>query len=328
MRGSVGLLLALSLAPVGCAGYRAVERSGPEELAWPAQDPRIRLQSVIDLGEGLESGPRRLLNRIADRAAPVPFERPYALAWDDEHLLVADPGAGRVASIAPGGRVALSAEGLFRQPIGIAACRSGIVVTDAAAGTVTLLDRELRLERRLVTGMSRPTGVVCAGDRLFVVETAAHRVRVMESDGDWRTVGDRGEMPGDFNYPTSIAVDGATLLVGDTLNFRIQRLDPESGDPIGAFGRLGDSPGEMPRIKGVAVDRLGHVWVSDAHLDRVSVYDPDGRLLISIGRRGEAAGEFSFPAGIAAHPDGRIAVADSLNRRVQVFRVLDDGGRS
>ena len=77
----------------------------------------------------------------------------------------------------------------------------------------------------------------------------------------------------------------------------------------------------MPRLKSVAVDAQGHLWVSDAHLDRVSLYDDRGALLISIGGRGDEPGRFSFPAGIAAHADGRVAVVDSLNRRVQLFRV-------
>jgi hypothetical protein len=43
---------------------------------------------------------------------------------------------------------------------------------------------------------------------------------------------------------------------------------------------------------------------------------------MNLGGTGVEPGEFSFPSGIAAHPDGRVAVVDSLNRRVQVFRLL------
>ena len=71
----------------------------------------------------------------------------------------------------------------------------------------------------------------------------------------------------------------------------------------------------MPRI----VDSEGRIWVTDGHLDRVSLYDEDGNLLISIGGTGSSPGEFSFPTGIAVHPDGRVAIVDSLNRRLQIF---------
>jgi sugar lactone lactonase YvrE len=119
-----------------------------------------------------------------------------------------------------------------------------------------------------------------------------------------------------------VAIAGGSLLVGDTLNFRVQRIDLETGAAEGVFGQLGDAPGEMPRIKGLAVDAAGQLWVSDAHTDRVSLYTADGRLLLTLGGRGVDPGRFSFPAGIAAHPDGRVAVADSFNRRIQVFRIV------
>jgi DNA-binding beta-propeller fold protein YncE len=147
-------------------------------------------------------------------------------------------------------------------------------------------------------------------------------VVVLEPDGSRHFIGYRGNGDGAFNFPTTLAAANGWLWVGDTLNFRIQRLDPNSGVVLGTFGRLGDHAGEMPRIKGIAIDSAGHPWVSDAHLDRVSVYSTEGELLISIGSGGSAPGQFSFPAGVAAHPSGRVAVVDMLNRRVQIFRVM------
>ncbi|MHC4989770.1 MAG: SMP-30/gluconolactonase/LRE family protein, partial [Planctomycetota bacterium] len=139
-------------------------------------------------------------------------------------------------------------------------------------------------------------------------------------------VGERGETPGGFNFPTFLTVDGDVLWVADAMNFRVQRFDVVSGKYLGSFGSLGDAPGEMPRIKGIAVDRDGHLWVADGHLDRVSLYDLDGSFLLSIGGSGTGPAEFSFPAGIAADEDGRVVVADSLNRRLKIFRVLERHG--
>ena len=107
------------------------------------------------------------------------------------------------------------------------------------------------------------------------------------------------------------------------MNFRIQRVDASSGRPLGAFGQLGDAPGEMPRLKGISVDSAGHVWVADAYLDQVLLYDDRGNFLLAIGNSGSGTGEFLFPAGIAASRDGTVAVADSLNRRLKVFRILE-----
>jgi DNA-binding beta-propeller fold protein YncE len=202
----------------------------------------------------------------------------------------------------------------------------GILVSDPATGRVLLLDPDLRLVRILAAGLRRPTGVACDDDHVYVIETARHRVVVFGHDGVLKSsIGRRGTDVGQFNFPTAVAFDGPTLVVGDTLNFRVQRLDPETGAFRSAFGRLGDVPGEMPRLKGMAFDAAGQLWVSDAHTDTVSLFTPAGALLVSLGGRGTAPGRFSFPAGVAASKDGRIAVVDAFNRRVQVFRLL---GRS
>jgi hypothetical protein len=326
---SPGLLRVLApvllAGAIGCSSHRAVTIKGPEDLVWPADNPRIRLQSLVDLQNTKSGGAARVVSWLGgEKQIPI-FQRPYAVAWDGEDLLVTDPDIGRVARIARRGRITLSPEGLFVHPIGIAACPQGIVVTDSGAGKLALLDRELEHVRWLWEDLSRPTGVGCDGERIFLVETAAHRIRVLGPDGEQRKLGGRGPEPGEFNFPAPIAVHGGDLLVGDTLNFRIQRVDPASGRSLQMFGQLGDAAGETPRIKGVAVDAAGRIWVTDAILDQLSLYDEDGRFLLSIGGTGLEPGQFSFPAGIAAHPDGRVVVADSLNRRLQVFDLLEPG---
>ena len=319
-----GTLFALLLLAAGCTNYRALEFRPAGEPGWPADNPRVRLQSVIELHGRLERNAARLLSRLGGDEATFAFRRPYAVAWDGEDLLVTDPDAGRVARIDQRGRIHLSPERALAHPIGLAVCRSGIVVTDAVEGKVALLDRELRRVRWLAEDLHRPTGVACSGERVFVVETGAHRVLVLTPDGEPQSFGERGTASGDFNFPTSIALDGEALLIGDTLNFRIQRL-AANGEALGGFGQLGDSPGEMPRTKGITIDSAGQIWVTDAHLDRVTLYAADGKLLISLGTRGEGLAQFSFPAGVAAHPDGRVAVVDSFNRRLQVFQLVDRG---
>ena len=189
-----------------------------------------------------------------------------------------------------------------------------------------MLDRELKLIRWVARDLDRPTGVACSTSRVFVAETAHHRILVFGPGDRREAIGRRGNGPGEFNFPTSLTLDSGKLIVGDTLNFRIQRVEPATGRFLDSFGTLGDAPGEMPRLKGIAVDRAGHLWVADAHMDRVSIFLREGRLLLSLGGSGDRVDEFSFPAGIAAHPDGRVAVVDSLNRRVKIFRVAPEGG--
>jgi DNA-binding beta-propeller fold protein YncE len=322
------LVLALGLAATGCTVGRSADAIDPSDLAWPREGARVALERVIDAQSVGRKG--KVLRWITGRARPEVFHRPYGVAWDGDSLLVTDPAAGRVIRVSPRGRIEESPGGALDGPIGVAVCPAGIVVTDSRTGHVSLLDRNLRPVRRIAEHLERPTGVACGEDRVFVVETGRHRVLVLEPgdlgdddpEGEQSSLGGRGEGPGEFNFPAAIALNDGSLWVGDTLNFRIQRLDATLGGFLGDFGSLGDSPGEMPRIKGLSIDASGHIWVSDAHLDQVSLYRPDGTFLMDLGRRGSQAGEFSFPAGIAAHTDGRVAVVDSLNRRVQIFRLV------
>ncbi len=311
----------LSLGLVtGCSAYRAVERDFPSGPGWPPDEPRIRLASTIDLGGRMERGMLKALHRLGDEPSPAAFRRPYAVAWMDDDLIVVDPDARRVARIDSRGRMVFTPEELFAMPIGVAACPVGIVVSDAVSGRVAVLDEAMRLDRWLARDLARPTGIACDGEGVLVVETAKHRIVRLTAGGERTTIGDRGDSPGRFNFPTAIATHDGEFLIGDALNFRIQRFEAHSGDYVSEFGRLGDAPGEMPRIKGIAVDHGDRVWVTDAHLDLVSLYDLDGNLLISIGGTGSLPGEFSFPTGIAVHADGRVAVVDSLNRRLQILR--------
>ncbi|HEX9187863.1 MAG TPA: hypothetical protein VGB87_12355 [Vicinamibacteria bacterium] len=307
----------LLLSSVACAP-RAVRTKVPEDLAWPPVTPRIGLASVI---ETRRAG-MALFSWIAgEKDAPL-FERPYGLAWLGGDIVVADPAARRLVRVAASGKVTQSDPDPGFAPLMVASCADGLVASDSESGKVARFDSTLRRVSWLAQGLDRPTGVACDAGFVWVVETGAHRLVILGKDGSRRVIGGRGTGDGQFNFPVALVRLGDAVLVGDTLNFRIQRLEGATGRFLGAFGRLGDAAGDTPRLKGIAVDSAGHVWASDAHLDQVSIYTAQGQLLLSLGRSGIAPGEFAFPAGVAAHPDGRVAVADALNRRVQVFRLL------
>lgn len=307
----------------GCGGVRVADQPLAAGLEWPPGEPRVRLERVVEARPG-SRGARALLGGENGRAAL--FVRPFGVAWSGQDLLVADPGARRLVRVDPAGRVTLSEADVAGGALGLAACPAGIVASDPEAGRVALLDERLKRLRWLAEGLARPTGLACDDDGVYVAETGTHRVVVLGWDGTRRELGQRGSEPGQFNFPTAITLSAGELLVGDTLNFRVQRLALPDGRFVASFGRLGDSTGDMPRLKGLAVDAAGQVWVSDAHRDSVSLYALDGSLLLDLGGRGAEPGRFSFPAGIASREDGRVAVVDSFNRRVQVFRLVPSAG--
>ena len=69
------------------------------------------------------------------------------------------------------------------------------------------------------------------------------------------------------------------------MNGRVQIFSSE-GVFLKEFGELGDSSGHFAKPKGVAVDSDGHIYVCDAQLDMVQVFDETGLLLLTFGESG------------------------------------------
>lgn len=310
---------ALALATFLCGACATVSGKPPlAHYAWPAGVVRLELERIV------QQPASTLRHWIGGNDDEQPrLRRPYGVAWDGDDLLIADPDADRVFRASANGSLRVSP--VLEGPIGIAVCGGEIIVTESRRGRVLALRRDLRIARVLAENLVRPTGVACDAGVVYIVETGMHRVVAVDAAGTLRSIGTRGGGAGEFNFPAALAVDEGVAYVGDTLNFRVQRVALEGGEAV-MFGALGDGAGDTPRVKGIAVDAVG-VWVSDAHLDHVSLFDGAGRLLAAIGQRGAQPGEFSFPAGLAVSGHGRLAVADSLNTRIQIFRIVQEEQR-
>lgn len=162
---------------------------------------------------------------------------------------------------------------------------------------------------------------------LYVVDTLAHDVKVFDQAGRLsRVLGRRGDLPGEFNYPTAIAADGQRLWIADSGNHRVQAITRE-GTPLTAFGRAGDQPGDLALPKSLALDSDGNLYVVDGRFENIQIFDDQGRLLLYFGEEGSGPGQFWLPGGIFIEPGGRIWVCDSYNRRLQVFQYLMETDR-
>ncbi|MDH5301246.1 MAG: 6-bladed beta-propeller [Gammaproteobacteria bacterium] len=223
---------------------------------------------------------------------------------------------------------AASAKHAFQTPIAISQGVNGeLWVTDADLSVVVRLDSDGEpLGWVGESVLQRPTGIVFDSTQslMFVADAAAHNIQVFNASGTLvRTIGQRGEGPGQFNGPTHLAIDGDRLLVTDTLNSRVQILSLR-GEFISSFGTRGMYIGNMPRPKGVAVDGAGHIYVVESYYDYLLVYDAEGRLLLPMGGSGKNPGQFYLPAGVWTDGDKRIFVADMFNGRVVSFDYVGD----
>lgn len=112
--------------------------------------------------------------------------------------------------------------------------------------------------------------------------------------------------------------------IGDTTVVRTLAGSVWAGEatlvPEITIGML-DGPAEylFGRIRSLAVNDDGTVYVLDQLEQRVRVFDSLGVHLETLGRRGEGPGEFSSAEAIAVLSDGRLAVRDPENQRVTVF---------
>lgn len=333
-----GIMVPVLLA-FGCATAPRVALDGPPPPgapAWPAppQEPRVSWLGSFDHHQDLfaEAGLWRRFEATVAGPRDSQLVRPSAVAADvDGAVAVADPGAKRVhlfdrarRRYVPIGEEA--ADGL-PSPVGVTFLPDGsLAVADSRLGRV---ERFARSGKHLgpfapSTPFRRPVGVALAPDsgEVFVVDVLAHAVLVFNSDGHLlRTFGTNGSQPGEFNFPTHLAVGTEDdLLVADSMNFRLQRLRRD-GTPVSVIGKAGDAQGDFAHPKGVAALRSGVFAAVEGRFDTLLLLDGDGRLLLSVGGPGSGDGEFWLPAGLGFDASRNLLfVADSYNARVQVFR--------
>lgn len=174
--------------------------------------------------------------------------------------------------------------------------------------------------------LQQPTGIAYSSvkDEVWVLETKAHRISILNSKGVLlRTIGSRGNGPGEFNFPTHIWIDhqGFVYIV-DSMNFRVQIFNIE-GEWVTMFGQVGDATGYFARPKGIAVDSKGNIYVVDALYHTVQIFNRGGQLLYNFGNQGHKSGDFWMPLGIYIDSDDYIFIADSYNSRVQIFQLIN-----
>lgn len=226
-------------------------------------------------------------------------------------------------------------DGRFDYPraIGLDAERGRIYVVDKTA-RVQRFDLEGVFERSWAMPRSengKPTGVTIDGDgRVVVADTHEHRIAIFSPDGELlETFGEYGEGPGQFIYPTDVAIasDGTWFVSEYGGNDRVQLFDSDRR-PIGSIGFMGhddegDSPGLL-RPQSIAWDdEAGELYIADAVNHRIVVTDRAGRMRRVLGGAGDAPGRLAYPYGIALDGERSLIVAEYGNNRVQRLDRLD-----
>ncbi|MHC4063570.1 MAG: 6-bladed beta-propeller [Planctomycetota bacterium] len=277
---------------------------------------------------------KRLVQAIRGKKE-VWFVRPGGVATKGEMIYVADPGAQTLWILNPqAGRFQRIREAGKQQhlvsPVAVATGTNGrVYLADSYLAKVFVYSARGELQATIADAkLQRPAGLAydAATERLYVVDSAAHRIWIFDGDGSpVGAIGERGTASGQFNFPTHVALDReGTLHVTDALGFRIQMF-ARDGRFLGAFGHHGNASGDFAAPKGVGVDSDGHIYVVDALFDTVQVFDHNGQYLLGFGERGINLGQFWLPGGLYIDGQDRIYVADGYNQRIQIFEYLTGG---
>ncbi|MFZ5445488.1 MAG: hypothetical protein ACOZQL_36190 [Myxococcota bacterium] len=318
----------------GCAGapVRVIGERRASDPTWArAGGSRVRFVGTLSTPEhlGIErSWWTRVLEFFAGEVEPTALARPVAVAFsDDGRLAVADAGLRGVRVYEPKRQQHVLVKERLRAPAGVTFAGELLLVADGELRRVFAFDRgghEVSPPWAWPT-FGRPAGLAwdAARARLFVADPAAHCVHVISARGN-TTLGHRGDEDGAFNFPTHVAWAAEQLFVTDALNARVQTFDAQLGF-VRAFGGRGDTPGDTPRPKGLAIDRRGTVWVVEGAFDAVQAFDAQGQLVALFGGAGTDEGRFWLPSGAAIDERGLLYVADTWNARVQVFALEEVG---
>jgi DNA-binding beta-propeller fold protein YncE len=344
-------IICLTLLITGCAETPMVfhlNNNQNEAKVWPTAPEQARYRYVGEL-----TGENNFLPEDADKQStattvfnwlvglvgsgppdPIMLQRPQSgVTGTDGHIYVTDIGRAAVydfdtlnAKLEIWDNARINTR--FQAPIGIAiGSKNEVLIADAELRAVFRLDQNGNpLGEFGRTVLKRPTGLARDPKRgiIYVADTYAHDIKVFNDAGTLlKIIGQRGDIDGEFNFPTHLAFSGDRLYVTDTLNARIQVFNTE-GEMIKKFGKRGLNVGNFVRPKGVAVDSESNIYVIESFYDRLLVFDSSGRTLLSLGGEGEGVGEFYLPAGVWIDNRDQIYIADMFNGRVTILQYLGE----
>lgn len=343
------LLSAVLLAPLLAAAADAAE--GPKQKArgrgaaadpyadyvWPPppDSPRIRLEAVLSSRADVE-GESKLAKLLIGASPKGPWDelaKPFAVAFDREgRILVTDWQTGALVRVDLAARkwdiLGTTGAVTLEHPMGLDVGPDGtIFVADGGRKQVLAFDGGGKLVRAYGRAgeLVNPTDAALSpdGERLYVADSKAHRIVLFDALTAERVgaFGEKGEGPGQFAFPTSLAfAPGGELYVVDQINSRVQVLTA-AGDFVDSIGRLGVGFGNLVRPKDVAVDEVGFVYVSDNAFNNFQIFDVDFSLLTFVGSGGSGPGRFQGLSGIDVQNE-RIVAVDQIGHRIQLFRFV------
>jgi DNA-binding beta-propeller fold protein YncE len=205
--------------------------------------------------------------------------------------------------------------------------KNRLYVADSKVHAVFIFNIETKDLELIKNGVHARFGLIAGlalddSDRLFLSDSEMKRVLVFDQKHAVESSISEG-----MASPAGLAIDNENrfLYVADP---ELDQVLVYDADPphkllrkIGTPGKAHTltTPGDFSKPTNVAVDKDGHLYVSDTLNDRIEIFDADGNFIRTFGKPGDGPGYFARPKGIAIDGDGHVWVADAVQDRVQVF---------
>jgi len=235
------------------------------------------------------------------------FKTPQGLALDTAgSLYVADRDLNRVVKLSPDGQVLLLQLG---KKDGQGRPKSG-----SGPG-------ELR----------HPFDVSVDGNGdIYVADSGNRRIQVFAAAGTFLRQFGQGVLLSTSEI-RGIALTGEGLWVSDKETERIY-LFSRAGVLIKSIGDADSIVGEISRMRGLASDRLGALYVVEPNRDRIQKFDPQGKGLLAFGSKAglshadkNAKRYLTQPIDAAVAPDGSIWITDTGRDRIVRYALPTSG---
>ncbi len=203
---------------------------------------------------------------------------------------------------------------------GMSAFNGKLAAASDPHDTVYLIEPGNSAAGTKITGLNKPEGVVFSDGGLFVADSANHKIKVFDLQGNMlQEFGGLGNTNNTFHYPTGIDVKGSRIAVADQQNNRVQVFDKE-------FNYVATLSYEFNNPTKVAIDSAGRFIVADSGNNRVVIFDSKFNFVDSL--QGIAKSDYlaySFSPRYA-HFDskGRLFVSEGERQQVTI---LDSSGK-
>ena len=245
------------------------------------------------------------------------FYSPYDLTVDkSENIYATDWGNNRLQKFDSSGNFISKYDTGFYRPSGIVFSPSNNRIYVVMENSIYL--RWYTLNFSYISGyylglnLAFYLGIDSSGN-IYIADLGNDRI--VKTDANGNSLGEWSTGSGSLPMEAAPYEDNVYVSLCDKNKVKIYST---SGTEKGEFSRTINCPA------GVAVDRMGHVYVTAESEDKVYKFMPNGTEILHFGSHGTGMENFVIPAGLEVLENGDVLVTDFGNHRICKWRMTEE----